>query len=308
MSLDFAQKLIASKIEAVYGTDSAPVGANAIATRNLSVTALEVDKLERNLDTGNLGNQGSANVNKRTKHTFEVELAGAGGAGDVPGYGVLMRACGFSEIITAATDVVYSPVSSGYESVSEYFDLDGILHSLLGGRGNVKFNINSGEYPFMNFDMTGLYVPPADGNIVGADFSAFKAPEEVNNTNTITASFFGLSVIMKSLNVDMANVIKYRNLVGQEAVRLSNRKPSGQIVIEAPTLAQKDFFAEAVGNTTGGLIVTHGSAAGKIIQLEAPKVEIDAPTYSEDEGITMMTIGFRPLNVTTDDDVKLTIK
>ncbi|WP_339863185.1 hypothetical protein [Paremcibacter congregatus] len=308
MSLNFKQKLIASKIETIYGTDATPAGANAILTRNLNVTPIEGDKLERNLDGSSLGNKGSALTNKRTKHDFEVELGGAGAAGTVPGYGVLLRACAFQEVVDPGVDVQYSPVSNGFESVSEYMEQDGILHSLLGGRGNVTFNINAGEYPFMKFDFTGFFVPPVAGNIAAPDFSGFQLPEEVNNSNTTAATFFGYAVKMKSLSVDMANVINYRNLVGQEAVLMGDRAPSGQIVIEAPTLAEKNFFAEAAGNNTGALVVNHGTAAGKIIQLDIPKAEIDAPTYSDDNGILMMTIGFRPLPVAGDDEVKLTIK
>lgn len=308
MSLNFKQKLIAAQIEVTYGTDVGPTGANAIVTRNLNVTPIEGDKLERNLDGASLGNSGSALTNMRTKHDYEVELAGAGAAGTVPAYGVLLRACGFAETINAAIDVQYDPVSGGFESVSEYLDRDGILHNLLGGRGNVTLNVNAGEYPFMKFDMTGFFVPPTAGNIGAPDFSGFQKPEEVNNSNTTSATFFGFAVIMKSLSIDMGNVINYRNLVGQEAVILSDRAPSGTIVIEAPTLAQKDFFAEAANNNTGALAVAHGTAAGKIIQIDAPKIEIDAPTYSDDNGTLMMSIAFRPLPVAGDDEVKLTIK
>ena len=41
---------------------------------------------------------------------FEVELAGSGAAGTAPAWGPLIRACGMSETITAATDVKYAPV------------------------------------------------------------------------------------------------------------------------------------------------------------------------------------------------------
>ncbi len=308
MSLNFKQKLIASKIEATYGTDSTPVGANAIVTKNLKVTPMEADKLERNLDGSSLGNKGSAVTNKRTKHGYDVELAGAGAAGTAPSYGLLLRACGFAETINAGVDVSYSPVSGGFESISEYLEQDGILHNLLGGRGNVGFTLNAGEYPIMNFDMTGFYVTPTAGTIANPVYTGFQEPTEINNTNTTSATFMGFGVIMKSLNLDMGNVVNYRNLVGQEAVLIGDRAPSGTIVIEAPTLAQKDFFADAAGNQTGALSVTHGTVAGNIIVLDAPKIEIDAPTYSDDNGILMMSIGFRPLPVNGDDEVKLTIK
>jgi len=308
MSLNFKQKLIAAKIEATYGTDATPAGANAIVTRNLNVTPMESDKLQRNLDGSSLGNKGSALTNNRTKHDYEVELAGAGAAGTAPSYGLLFRASGFAEVINAAVDVQYNPVSGGFESVSEYLEQDGSLHNLLGGRGNVAFNINAGEYPFMKYDMTGFYVPPVAGNILNPVYTGFQAPVEVNNANTTAATFLGFAVIMKSLSLDMGNQVNYRNLVGQEAVVISDRAPSGTIVIEAPTLAQKDFFAAAAGNNTGALSVTHGTVAGNILVLDAPKVEIDAPTYSDDNGTLMMSIGFRPLPVAGNDEVKLTVK
>ena len=48
---------------------------------------------------------------------------------------------------------------------------------------------------------------------------------------------------------------------------LTDRAANGSVTIEAPTLAQKDFFTAALSDTTlGNLTVTHGTAAGKYCQ------------------------------------------
>tara|TARA_R110002072_G_scaffold302699_2_gene487448 strand:+ start:12102 stop:13022 length:921 start_codon:yes stop_codon:yes gene_type:complete len=306
--MNFNQKIIAAKIEAAYGVDASPVGANAIVTRNLNVTPMEGDNLNRNIDSAQLGNSSQALVNKRGRHQYEVELAGAGAAGDAPAWGPILRACGFSETLSVGVDAKYAPVSDSFESVTEYMEWDGHLYNVLGARGDVTFNLNSGQYPFMALNMQGLFTDPAAGTIATPDFTGFQLPVEVGNTHTTTATLHGYTIIMQSLSIQMGNAVNYRNLVGQEAVLLSDRAPSGQIVIEAPTLAQKNYFDTAKNGTLGALQIVHGGTAGNIIQIDAPKVEIGAPNYTDDNGIMMMTIPLRYLPDAGNDEVEITVK
>ena len=64
-------------------------------------------------------------------------------------------------------------------------------------------------------------------------------------------------------------------------------------MMEAPTLAQKDYFSAALTDATlGNLQVTHGTAAGNIVQFTSSKVDIGDVAYGEMDGVTMLDIPY----------------
>ena len=73
---------------------------------------------------------------------------------------------------------------------------------------------------------------------------------------------------------------------------ITNRAATANFVIEAPTLATKDFFALSVAGTAGNLSIVHSGGAGNIITLSAPAsgLSLGNPTYSEDQGLVMLNI------------------
>jgi hypothetical protein len=75
-------------------------------------------------------------------------------------------------------------------------------------------------------------------------------------------------------------------------VTITNRAPAGTAVIEAPTIAAKDFFTVANNDTTGLVTFQHGITAGNIVTLLAPIVDIGNPTYSDQDGIQMLNLPY----------------
>ena len=99
------KRVILAKIETTYGVDPTPTGAaNAILVRNLNVTPQEADFTDRDLVRPFLGRSEQLPAAIRAMLDFEVEVAGAGTAGVAPGYGPLLRGCGFAESVLAAAE------------------------------------------------------------------------------------------------------------------------------------------------------------------------------------------------------------
>ena len=147
MPLLSRRRTILAKIETVYGTDPTPTGsANAILVRNMTITPLNAEMVSRDLVRPYLGTSEQLVAAKHVAIEFEVEMAGSGTAGTAPAYGPLLRACGLAET-DGLSDVVYSPVSSGFESVTMYHNVDGVLHKITGARGNAEFTINARAIP-----------------------------------------------------------------------------------------------------------------------------------------------------------------
>ncbi len=304
------KKVLLAKIETTYGTDATPAATDAILTKNLSITPYDGNTVQRDIDRPTLGNDISINVAPNIKVSFDVELAGSGTAGTAPGWGSLLRACGFSETINAATDVVYTPVSTGYEAATMHYEQDGQLHKVLGARGTVSFELSAGGLPVMKFNFTGLYQKPVAGSVV-ADLSAFQIPVPVTKANTPTYIIHGYDAIATSLTLDMANNVIHRNVIGEEMVKITDRAPKGQLTIDAPTLAEKDMFALVEshrGVTTGAIQVVHGVTAGNIVQIDAPKTQLQTISPTDLDGVFGYQIDVSYMPDVGDDDVTITVK
>lgn len=317
MALLTRKRVILAKTETTYGTDSTPTGAaNAILVRNLEVTPLEAEVVSRDLVRPYLGSSEQILASTQVQVSFEVELQGSGTAGSAPAYGPLLRACGLSETITAGTKVDYKPVSGSFESVSIYVQIqqdvagNSPLHKITGARGNVEFTLNAKALPVMRFTFTGVFNPVTDAAAISATYSAFKTPTAVNRSNTPTFSFMGYSAIMSEFGMNLNNEITYRNLVGSESVLLTNRQVGGTAVFEAPTVTAKNFFTEALGSTLGNLSLIHGSTAGSIIEFAATgTVDITNPTFTDMDGIVMMSVPYVLVPTTAgNDEFTLTVK
>lgn len=317
------KRLITAKIESTYGVTSAPTeSANAILCGSLNITPLAGEVVQRNIIRPYFGNSENIQVTQYATVDFEVEIAGSGTAGNAPQYGVLLKACGFAETLTAGTDAVYTPVTpstltDASSSTTIHFHNDGILHVLLGARGTVNFDLSVKKIPVMKFNFTGLLGTVSDSAMPAAPTYNAQTPVPVSTLNTTPVSFFGLSTagsgatklpLTEVFTLDMANDVKLRTLIGGEHVVITDRKPKGQIKFEVPTLATKNFFDIAKTSATDALSFTHGTVAGNIVVFDAPKVSLDAPKYGTNEGYDMLDAGLVLLPTNGNDELTITIK
>ena len=307
--MNYGDKVILSKIETVYATDPVPTGAaNSVETEDFEIVPIEADEKTRNIDKGQLGAKPSYLVNRHVTCSFKMGIAGAGAAGTVPKYGTELRASALSETASVGVDVQYQPVSTGFESLTRYFNLDGVLHKMLGVRNNLGLLFEAADIPRFTVSSTGLLVMPTTTAQPTAVWTGWTNPIPVEDANTPTFTMGGIDIVLKSLNLNLGNKTPYRNLVNQETVRMVDREVTGTLVIDVPALATKDFFAQAISRGTVAMSLVHGITAGNIVQLDAPKVEVGKPNYTNDDGIGQLTLPIRLLPNAGDDEMKLTVK
>lgn len=293
MPLLTRKRLILAKTEVTYGTDPTPVGADAVLVRNLEITPIEADVVSRDLVRPYLGNSDQLLAQTRVGITFQVELAGSGTVGTAPRYNSLLKACGLSETVAPSTSVTYAPVSTAFSSATIYFNNDGVLHKATGCRGTFTMNCEVGQIPTIDFTMTGCYNAPTDTAAPSVTYADQATPQIFKAGNTSNFSILSYSGCLQMVSFDIANEVFYRELVGcTKSVIITNRAPSGECMIEAPTLAQKDFFAITNDNTTGSLTFQHGGTAGNIVTFTAQKVDIGNPAYSDSDGIQMLSLPY----------------
>ena len=306
------KKILLVKPEVEYGVDPAPDGSNAIVTKDLSISPYEGNTVQRDIDRDSLGNDLEFNTAPYVKITFGVELAASGAAGIAPGWGPILRACGFSEAVTPGTDVVYQPVSESFESAALYFHHNGQLHKGTGARGTVKFDLKSGSMPEMQFEFTcQWHAPVVAATPPAVNTSEFKTPVPVNSVNT-TLNIAGYAANAENVDIDAAISVVFRDVINSQQVLITDRAPAGSLTVEAPELATKDFFAASAshsGVTLHPLSVVHGTAAGQIVELTAPQVQLSGISMGDSDGILTYSMNTRLIPTDAgDDELVLTLK
>ena len=287
------RRLILAKIETTYGTDSSPAGTNAVLVRNLEIQPLLSETVNRELVRPFLGQSDQLLSQTRVEVSFEVELAGSGTAGTAPAYGAVLRSCGLSETLVTSTSATYAPISSSFESCTIYYHQDGIRHKVTGCRGTFEMNCEVGQIPVISFTMTGIYNAPTDVTLPTPTYTNQATPVIFKEGNTTSFSAFSYAGCLMSYSFNMANDVIYRELVGcTKEILITNRAPSGTVVIEAPTITAKDFFTIATGTTTGSITFQHGQTAGNRVTMTTAQSDLGNITYSDQDGIQMLNLPF----------------
>lgn len=207
-----------------------------------------------------------------------------------------------------AANVGYKPVSASFGSATIYFNNDGVLHKATGCRGTFSLNVEVGAIPTIDFQFTGIYNAPTDTAAPTTTYTAQSTPAIFNAGNSSTFSFLSHAGCLQSLSFDIANEVIYRELVGcTKEILITNRAPSGECMIEAVSIATKDYFAAATTDATGVLTLLHGTTAGNRVTLMAPKVDISNPTYADQDGVQMLSLPYVAIPTSVgNDEVVLT--
>lgn len=304
MSLKAKRKVITAKIEAVYGTDSAPAAnANAILVHNFSCTPKQIRYVERDPALPYFGNDGMIKVGETMQMQFDIEVAGAGGVAAAPKFGPLLRGCGLAETITAVTGpVTYDPITTDEESLTMWFYWDGLLHKMTGARGTIGWTFSAGQIPMKRFTFEGLYAGVSDVALAAPTLTGWQRPVGVNKANT-TFSLHGFTAVLRELTLNQGNVMQYVNNPNSESIRFIDRKTRGSVTIEMPLIAGKNFYSLIDAETTGALALAHGTAAGNIALLDAAQVQLTNPAYSEGDGTVILQMGleFQPSSAGNDE-------
>lgn len=197
----------------------------------------------------------------------------------------------------------YVPRSTGFESSTLYFSVDGVRHRMTGCRGNLALEMTNKQIPVFRYTITGIYNAVTDTADPVAVYSAFRTPLPVTNINTTPFRFHDVLPVMSQLSIDLNNNIVHRTLVGgSESVLLTDRAPNGQITVEADTVAFKDWWAVARNATLGDLNITHGTAAGNTVQLVSGTVQVTGPQYQDMDGIHMLQMALNLVPGTAGND------
>ena len=203
--------------------------------------------------------------------------------------------------------VAYRPISDSFESVTLYMNIDGVLHKFLGARGNVSLTIASDQIPSFKYSFQGLFTPVVDSASPVATFTAWKQPQVVNKANTPFVSLHGFNTAaIESFDVDMANTVVHHALINAtEQFIITNRKPAGNISMEAVAVATKDWWTTAKNATLGAFALQHGTNAGNKLAVTGPAIQVASPKYGDKNGIAMLQANLVPTPLSGNDELAI---
>ncbi|WP_299165793.1 phage tail tube protein [uncultured Tateyamaria sp.] len=304
----YKQMAILHAMEVDYAVDVVPAAADALIASNVTFNPMEGEEVSRDLMLPYLGNQGIILAGLYASLEFDIEVAGAGAAGDVPPYGSLLRVCGLAETVTAGVSVVYSIVEDGLESGSLYFIQDGVRHILLGCRGTVSMNFTPKGIPQYRFRIIGLLGTISDvAENPAVSALGLTTPLIVSKANT-ALTLHGWNAVAESVSFDLGNEVTPRFLIGDERIKVTDRNVSGNAVVEARLMEEINWFEIATARTRGALSLTHGTADGNVVQIEAPNVEVGRPTQGQTNNVVNYTLPLAMIPGAGRDELVITVR
>ena len=205
-----------------------------------------------------------------------------------------------TQAIVSSTSVTYSPNSNtAGDSVSFYVGYNGVKQIIKGSRGSFDIEMTAGENPVINFVFEGTFNSPTDASLPTASKSNQATPVAFGNTNTTGFQLFSYAGACQSWSFDLANEVVFRSLVGStDTIQITERKPTGTIVIEAVPMSAKNFINMASGSTQGNNILIHGTQAGNKCQVSCPQTDLGAITYEESDQVWMLNCPYRAIPTT----------
>lgn len=276
--------IVLVKAETTPGTDAVPtVGSNALVVNEGEHSpAGNHETYTRKVLVGDaqLGVQTPVPGIRSGTITLKLPCAGASAAGTAPDYGVLLKACGWSETIVGGTSVTYKLVAT-YAPVTIYVltgpsgDLasgaNWLRYKYFGCVGNSKFTAGSNGNPGMwEFAMQGTYNEPAD----------ISDPGDPTLIEIVPPPFLGVSSFLwtpnggsahapigRSFEVDPGNAVSRRldflKTSGIRSFLIGDRTPVVTMQLEMERAAAQNWFndytASKFGVMTTGVV---GDTAG----------------------------------------------
>ena len=267
----------------LFSTAGAPADTDNITTASDVLILPTLKSVEyKNIGNGATGNSKTQTIPELTTTDFTAEVvARTGGAlGTAPSYGELLKACGLSEVITATTDVTYTPASSFVQGTAKAY-LDGSYRDITGITGDITFGGKVGELAKFSFAMKGFTTLDETAGANPSVTVDTNTNLKVENASIVTVG--GASIALTDFEFKTGNQINETNAIAQNEFYISDIKPT--INVKAvKTKGNSAHWSDLKANTLREVVVTLGTVAGEKITLRAPYCNPTTVNESDDSG------------------------
>jgi len=275
MSMSYKYRMIRAKDSAAVE----PIDAtHAVLCRNLRPSQLEGDYTEQSYADGTEGAQQEELFNPRSGVQFELDGGCGGAAGTAPRIGHLLKACGLSETIVAATSVTYAPLSHGgsFGSVDLQMNIGGQVQDLGEARGSLSFTANSGQRPFFNVNLMGRYNKPVTDIWSAPGFAGWVMGPTCEPTNMQAFTIGGTTLCVTQFSFSDGRTPRVDTYMNCPGVDIAMRRYTGRIQVRMPDLATKELVDECRTGITAPFIweINADDPANGAMRIAGPKVQM----------------------------------
>jgi hypothetical protein len=203
--------------------------------------------------------------------------------------------------------VLYTPRSTGFESIGMQFYIDGSMHALAGAFGTVSMSATAGNFATLSFTFTGSYVPVVDATFPTPTFDSLNEPPLMQNACLAVSDSF--QPVISSLTWDVKNKITTRTSAnspnGYLGVRITSRDPQGGIDPESVLVANHDFWGDLANAVSFPMSARFGSVPGNKVSFYAPAAQYTGLTYKDNNGIRNLNGALHFASISGDDEMSL---
>lgn len=305
MTIRYERMAALAGVEVTPGTDVTPTA--AVQMTDVTINPIEGEMVDVGTIRPGMGGTVQALFGRRVSLKGKIKLGSSGAAGTVPAWDWLARCTAHAAATTAGTKVEYTPIDSGFESASLYFNLEGNRTIMLGTRGNVIWRWVAGQFPEAEFDLVGLFGSDSNVAYPAVDYSAWKIPKLVGKDTVPLFQIGGTDEVMQSLEINAGVTATYVERVNRRDVEIGDRKPTVTAVIEEPAFSARNHFtAVGVPGTYRAVALTHGLTGGDKIMAAITNWQFGQPTRQKIGNNAALQIPGGIVSVSGTPDYKIT--
>lgn len=310
---------IVAKRETTSGVDAVPTGAaNGMAVSNVSINPLNLTTVQRNLLLGAFGSSGALPAARFVEVTFDVELVGAASAGVAPAWSPLARACALAEVVSAGVRVDYTPITRNQESVTIYVEDDGLVHKLIGARGNLALPWAVNGLPLGRFRFLALDGGQSAVSLGSLDVSAWQVPQVITTDNsgdvTLGGTFStsgapaltgGTAYVSRGLDVDLGLSVNHVPLLGAESIDITDRVVTVRTDLDLTAAQELAQYTALIGATRQAVSLIHGTVVGRRTAVHMPSMQLTGVAKGDEQGRRLVSLSGEATITSGNDEFRL---
>lgn len=307
LKLSEKNKVLHFQKEVTEGTAVAQTTTSVILTQNLQATIGEGDTQTDEYDGTSSRDNPISTGNMRNSFTFDMPVTMSGTAGTAPALGAVLQACGFKEVVTAATKVVYSPEALGAiksgsvmmrRDEGNGFDLQ---YMTKGAKGVLGLEIKSGTRPkFKVSNLVGDYLQPsrvANATVSPTAYGSQKnfVCDTASPDSVVTATLNGKALCLDSLTCQNLSGLDLQRFTSMcQGFTVANPVTPEMTLTAVMPNWTTDFNPFEYGNTSGAVkrfafVLELGTIAGRKIKIECAECQ---PTNPKESTLGGNVLGF----------------
>lgn len=220
-------------------------------------------------------------------------------------------------VVTKPVGFEYTPVSTGFNSLTLFLYFDGILHRMSGARGTFTVEGTGGELALWEFTFTGNFETVQDAALPSATFETtipsqvelaqLAVNKDVDETPTslgVTCDSWNNAIngtvstlCAAAFSLDQANEVVPRQCINDpdsfNGVLITGRAPTGTFDPELELVATHDFWNILATADVLEWRVRVGTVRANIVRFESDSAQYAGLSYEDRDGLRVLSVDLR---------------